>query len=365
MSAPAIPTVDLDDLASEDSTRRHRAAEALRIGFGTHGLVYVANHGVDAPTLTRLYDEFAAFTARPRSEKELLNRPDLWFQRGYTPPNTEKAVVSSSQPDFKECYFAAPLATDPECQIQYPQIYADNIWPARPGLEEPYLDVGGQLHAAGERLLVGAALALGLAEDAFTSRIGGGPHVFRLLRYLPVTDSQIGAGVVWGEEHTDFNLLTLLPGGRFHDLEGRPCAPPDDASGLFLRTRPSADHPQGEKVRGTAPPGCIVAQVGQALEILTGGAFLATPHVITAPRTPGYTRLSAAHFVHLHSHQILFPLPELRSAENLRAYSPPVLAGTYAIKTLVDIQLAPREALDRLGYRHYDRLADIRAREGS
>jgi hypothetical protein len=38
-----------------------------------------------------------------------------------------------------------------------------------------------------------------------------------------------------------------------------------------------------------------------------------------------------------------------------------VLAGTYAIKTLVDIGLAPREALDKLGYRHYDRLAALRA----
>jgi hypothetical protein len=36
--------------------------------------------------------------------------------------------------------------------------------------------------------------------------------------------------------------------------------------------------------------------------------------------------------------------------------SPPVLAGTYAIKTLVDIGLAPKSAIDKLGYRHYDRL---------
>jgi hypothetical protein len=45
----------------------------------------------------------------------------------------------------------------------------------------------------------------------------------------------------------------------------------------------------------------------------------------------------------------------------VRAYSPPVLAGTYAIKTLVDIGLAPPSAIEKLGYRHYDRLAAIRA----
>ena len=38
-----------------------------------------------------------------------------------------------------------------------------------------------------------------------------------------------------------------------------------------------------------------------------------------------------------------------------------MLAGTYAVKTLVDIGLAPVGELDRLGYRHYDRLAGLRA----
>jgi hypothetical protein len=42
-----------------------------------------------------------------------------------------------------------------------------------------------------------------------------------------------------------------------------------------------------------------------------------------------------------------------------------VLAGTYGIKTLVDIGLAPASALDKLGYRHYDRLATIRRHERS
>ncbi|MGZ3458089.1 MAG: isopenicillin N synthase family dioxygenase, partial [Archangium sp.] len=48
----------------------------------------------------------------------------------------------------------------------------------------------------------------------------------------------------------------------------------------------------------------------------------------------------------------------------IRNYAPPVLAGTYDIKTLVDIGLAPASALDQLGYRHYDRLNRMRA-EGS
>ena len=46
--------------------------------------------------------------------------------------------------------------------------------------------------------------------------------------------------------------------------------------------------------------------------------------------------------------------------EERKNYGPPVLAGTYSLKTLVDIGLAPKETIDKLGYRHYDRLESQR-----
>lgn len=358
---PAIPTVDLADLDGDAATRA-RASSAIREGFGVYGLVYVRGHGVS--DVGPLYERFARFCARPRAEKERYNRRDLWYQRGWTPPETEKAVVAGGQPDFKECWFAAPEPGDPDAAAEYPEIFADNVWPDdEPGFAEAYVRAGQELHAAGLRLLRGAACALGLEEDTLTRGCAGGAHVFRALRYLPLTEAQTRQKILWGEEHTDFNLLTLLPGGRFLDPSGRPAGPPDDGSGLFLRTRPSEAHPEGQRVRGVAPPGCVVAQVGQELEILTGGTFLATPHVITAPHTAGWSRLSAAHFVHLHPSEVLFPLPAFRTPATVAAYRPRVLAGTYAIKTLVDIGLAPGEAIERLGYRHYDRLAEIRRSE--
>jgi isopenicillin N synthase-like dioxygenase len=359
-----IPTLDLDDVQSGDATRRARAAEAVREGLGVFGLVYVRSHGVDAKAVDALYERFQAFCARPDAEKQAYARKDLWYQRGWTPPNTEVAIASGGQPDFKECFFAAPLPLDEAAKLEYPALYPENVWPdGDAAFRELYMLVGRQLHEAGEALLVACARALGLEPDTFTSRIQKGAHVTRVLRYLPLSAEQVNTGLVWGEEHTDFNLLTLLPGGRFFDPAGRASARPDDLSGLYLRTRPTPEHPNGLKVRGTPPEGCIVAQVGQELEILTGGAFQATPHVITAPGVPGYSRLSSAHFIHVHSNEVLRPLPPFRTEKAIAAYAPPVLAGTYAMKTLVDIGLAPRETLDALGYRHYDRLATIHAGE--
>ncbi|RKG64407.1 isopenicillin N synthase family oxygenase [Corallococcus sp. CA054B] len=358
-----IPTVDLLDLASGEPARLERAAAALREAFGVFGLVFVKNHGVDAPALERFYDAFSAFVARPDAQKRPLGRADLWYQRGWTPPNTEVAVASNGQPDFKECYFAAPTPTDAQSAMEFPELYPENIWPddAPPYFQEGLLTMGTALHEAGLKLLRGAALALNLPQDTFTAACEKAPHVTRALQYLPLGPTQVNTGILWGEEHTDFNLLTLLPGGRFLDPEGRPAPKPDDQSGLYLRTRATPDAPNGQMVRGTAPAGCIVAQVGQQLEILTGGTFLATPHVITAPGVPGWQRQSAAHFMHVHTSQVLFPLPGFRTPEAVANYAPPVLAGTYDIKTLVDIGLAPPAALDKLGYRHYDRLNRMRA----
>lgn len=357
-----LPIVDLAELASSDQATRARAHAGILDGFGRWGLLYLKGH--DVPTTHELYDAFAAFAARPDRDKQPFNRADIWYQRGWTPPNTERAVVAGGQPDFKECWFSAPLAMDPESVTEFPEVCSANVWPSdAPAFEAVTMSYGRALHAAGMALLVGVAEALGLDADVFATRCDGAPHVFRLLKYLPLTQAQISDGVLWGEEHTDFNLLTLLPGGQFFTPEGVRAPAPDDASGLYLRTRPQPGHPKGLRVRPAAKPGCLVVQVGQQLEILTGGRLLATPHEVTAPKTPGWSRFSAAHFIHLHPRVVLSPLGPFRSAEALRAYSPPTLAGTYSQKTLVDIGLAPASAIDSLGYRHYDRLAE--QREGS
>lgn len=360
----AIPVVDLEDLSSSNLQRQLRGANAIVEGFGTYGLVYIQNHGIDDAELTSFYDSFRSFTARPLEEKQKMSKPDIWYQRGWTPPETEQAVVAGGQPDFKECYFMAPEPLDQTAALEYPEIYAKNVWPeGAPEFRSTYENIGHQLHEIGLALLRGAARSLGIEPYRFEASVYGGPHVTRALYYLPLKPDQVNTGILWGEEHTDFNLLTLLPGGRFIDPAGGYCAKPDDESGLYLRTRPTAENPRGEMVAGSAPKGCIVAQVGQELEILTAGRFLATPHVIKAPATPGYARVSMAHFIHLHAHQILSPMAPFRTEENLKAYSPPVLAGTYGTKTLVDIGLAPASALEQLGYRHYDRLGNIRKEE--
>ncbi|MEE9395343.1 MAG: 2-oxoglutarate and iron-dependent oxygenase domain-containing protein [Planctomycetota bacterium] len=354
----AIPVLDARDLESPSGDLLRELAR----GFGEFGLVYISHHGIDQDELDALYRGFRSFLRRPRVEKEAFGRDDIWFQRGWTPPNTEKAVIAEGRPDFKECWFAIVEKPDSRLQLEYPELFADNLWPEDgDDFREPYLSVGKSLQDLGLRFLAAAAQALDLPIDTFAKIVKGGAHVTRALEYQPLDDEAIASEILWGEEHTDFNLITLLPGGRFYNPADELSPRPEDGSGLHLRTRSNEEHPQGRMVPGTPPAGCLVLQVGQELEILTGGLFQATPHVVTAPKAAGWSRVSVAHFVHVHPHHVLFPLEEFCNENTVQRYRPPVLAGTYAMKTMVDIGLAPPETLSAFGYRHYDRLASVRS----
>ncbi len=341
-----VPELDLDDAASSDPARRARAAAAVREGFGQLGLVAVTSHGLTQADLDATFEAFSSFCDQPEAVKREVLRPDLGHQRGWTPPNTEHAVLASGAPDFKEAYFAAPLPMDPAAKPYWPALLCDNVWPSTaPKLQPSLLAVGRALHEAGLAVLGAAEHALGLDGGALVELTPGAAHLTRALRYLPLTAEQVDAGVLWGEEHTDFNLVTVLGGGRFISPSGQVKPAPDDQSGLFLRCRPTPGHPLGRVVKGQAGPGRLVVQVGQELEWLTGGLFQATPHGILAPRSPGWTRYALAHFVHVHPMRTLAPLPALATPAMLAATSPPTLAGLWSLKTLVDIGLAERDAL--------------------
>ena len=322
----SIRTVDLADLAHHDAAVRREATDNILIGFGENGVVFLANHGVDFALRDRVYRRFVELTDRAREEKEPLRRADLWSQRGWT---------TGGEDDPEESYRACPSSTDRFCKIEYPEIFADNVWPdGDEDFARDYRALGQQIHEAGLSLLQGVSMALGLPMRCFDPRVEGAAHVLRLVR------DESG-----GEEHTDFSLLTLRPGPLYLGPDGSPCDAPDEAAGLYVRSH------GGDPVQVRAPEGCIVAQVGEPLEILTGGSVPATPHAVTAPTTDGSTRVSAAHGLQLHPYQLLFPFEAFRTDDTVRMYSPPVLAGTYRLKTLVDLGLAPESALARLGHR--------------
>lgn len=109
-------------------------------------------------------------------------------------------------------------------------------------------------------LLTGLAVGL-LGEehrDYFATRLASEPtRLFRVFRY-PVHHFAPEADE-WGvREHTDYGILTILK--------------QDDCGGLEVR----AGH--GQWVQAPPVPGTFVVNLGDMLEMWTGGRYRATPH---------------------------------------------------------------------------------------
>jgi isopenicillin N synthase-like dioxygenase len=174
------------------------------------------------------------------------------------------------------------------------RLQGPNQWPAAlPRLRPLVL----QWQAAASRVLVrlvrALALSLGQSEQALEPLYRDDPHVLvKLIRYpgrdLAASDQGVGA-------HKDSDLLSLL-------LQ-------DDQGGLQVQTE------QGW-VDVAPRPGTLVVNIGEILELASGGYLRATLHRVVTPPA-GRERISVAFFLgaRLDATVQVLSLPEELAAE--------------------------------------------------
>lgn len=154
----------------------------------------------------------------------------------------------------------------------------------------------------------------GYAKGKLAATVRTGPdsnHKCRLLRYHPYeSDEEVSKTKgMWAAPHLDTGSLTGLVPGVFLDAEGKTTVAPDADTGLFVMNR------QGEPLKAEVPPGtgeALLFQIGESLQIISGGALQATPHYVAGPKkaTPGgASRCSLAIFMQPQPHEDL-PIPE-------------------------------------------------------
>ena len=269
-AGPHVPTVDI----SEDGSSSAVGAALADVGF-----LHLEGHGVTPALIADAYRAATAFFALPDEEKRRYEIPELHGQRGYTATGGEKAAGAVAA-DLKEFFQVGPLT---------PTAAGANVWPnvefrnAVEALYSALLNASVQVAAA-----VGEHLGLGPAF--LPDRIAGGESILRLIHYPPVpADAPVAA--VRAAVHADINFVTLLVGAT--------------APGLEIETR------DGGWLPVTAEPGQIVADSGDMLQNLTGGAIRSTIHRVVNP--PGaaarQARLSMPFFCHPRPDVDLSPLP--------------------------------------------------------
>jgi len=227
------------------------------------GVFRVVGHGIDTTLRSDLEHSARSFFALAEDEKAriAMARSGLAW-RGWFPLGGE---LTSGVPDAKEgLYFGTDLPPDDPRVVAGVPLHGPNPWPDRPAelrqLVTRWMD---EVTALGRSVLSGIALGMGVDEDLFDTWCADPTVLFRIFRY-PARTASDGDGA-WGVgEHTDYGLLTLLA--------------QDGTGGLQVRIGSSWVHVDPDPV-------AIVCNLGDMLERLSGGRFVATPHRVAPPTT--------------------------------------------------------------------------------
>ena len=262
------PVIDIAALVDPAAPPARRREVGARIAGASRGLGFfqVVGHGVDPSLRAELLHSARRFFALPADEKDRIamrHAGRAW--RGWFPVGGE---LTSGVADLKEgLYFGTEHGTDdPRVRDGLP-LHGPNQFPERPAdLRRQVLDWIDAVTAAGQAVLRGIALGLGLEERWFDRWCTDPTVLFRIFHYPPPAPGATGD---WGvAEHTDYGLLTMLA--------------QDDAGGLEVRAA-------GEWTRVPVVADAFVCNLGDMLERMTGGELRSTPHRVTVPDVHRYS----------------------------------------------------------------------------
>lgn len=226
------------------------------------------------------------------------------------------------KPDLaKGSYYANPTydrpVDDEELIAKYASFVHPNIWPSQddcPGFEQAFktlgqliVDTGALLSAAIDKHVAGRLPgypAHRLQDTVSKSRVTKA----RLLFYFPVSAAEAAAEAgpvsadsasTWCGWHNDHGSLTGLTPAMYFDAAGNEIPCPDPRAGLYIRSR------AGKTVRVSVPSDCMAFQIGETMQVHSGGVLQATPHCVRAAEVPGVSRGTLAVFMEPEWHETM------------------------------------------------------------
>lgn len=283
-SFKSLPIVDVSGLFSPDVETKKKAASVLGAAARDTGFLYIRGHGVEPRLIENLKHRAQAYFAQTMEQKIRDYIGNSINHSGYVPEGEEQFEAGTI--DNKEAYDIGfdflPL------EGRRPML-GPNQWPALPGFRDDIKAYYDAVIALSNTLFEGFAIALGLAEDAFSKRVTTPPSQLRLVHYpfnpdAPVDRPGIGA-------HTDYECFTIL----------LPTAP-----GLEVLNG------DGDWIDVPIIDGTFVINIGDMLEVLSNGIYVATSHRV---RRVSEERYSFPLFCACDYDTLIEPVAELISTE--------------------------------------------------
>ncbi len=240
------------------------------------------------------------FFLLPQADKDAIAMRRSPHFRGYTRLGGE---LTRGAPDWREQIDIGPERTPVggPGKPDYLWLEGPNQWPAAmPELAEMVAGWDTSLAEVARSLLAYWAAALGSAADAFDAAFAGIPaSLIKIIRYPAGAATTQGVGA-----HRDAGVLTLLlaePGSQ----------------GLQVRS------PAGDWIDVPAVDGAFIVNIGELLEVATGGYLRATEHQVYL-RPSAAERISVAYFFNprLDAQIPVLPLPGELAARARRRTDP-------------------------------------------
>ena len=246
-SVTALPVVDL----RADPTRLQ---EGLREAAHEVGFFYLTGHEVPDELAGRLLAAARRLFAVPEADKNAIAMVRSPHFRGYTRLGGE---LTRGRVDWREQIDIGPErpAIRGLDKQDYLWLQGPNQWPAAlPELRGIIDEWDAALSSVARTLLRHWAASLGSPKDVFDSAFSDAPAtLIKIIRYPARAASPQGVGA-----HRDAGVLTLL------------LAEPD-SRGLQVRRA-------GGWIDVRPLPGALVVNIGELLEVATGGYLRATEH---------------------------------------------------------------------------------------
>ncbi len=311
----AIPSVDLADFLSEDSSRKQHFVNAIGSAYEDIGFVSLKNHFLDDQLIDDLYREIKSFFALPLDAKQQYEIEGLAGQRGYISFGKEHAK-GKKEGDLKEFWH---FGQEPDADANLIESYPDNVEVNElPEFNSTGMQAYRMLEKTGIYVLRALALYIGLDEHYFDHWASNGNSILRPIHYPPITTEPKGA--VRAGAHGDINLITLLMGASSGGLQ-------------VLRK-------DGEWIDAIPNDDELVINVGDMLERHTNNKLRSTIHRVVNPPKEQWSipRYSIPFFMHPRSDMALNCLDACVDTDHPKAYDD-ITAGEFLHQRLIEIGL--------------------------
>lgn len=256
----ALPLIDISLLASDRLQDRIKVVTALDQACKDIGFLYIQGDQFQPELFHQLKQIAQSYFAQDEATKMRHYIGLSENHSGYVPIGEEQ--FKANVYDLKESY---DVNYDYSDSSDRRPLLGPTLWPDHPQFKAIVLNYYQHIRAIGQQLFKAFALALERDEDFFELHTQHAPSQLRLIHYPynPAAEDQFGIGA-----HTDYECFTLL----FPTAEG-----------LQVLNK------QGEWIDIPLIENTMVMNIGDMMEILSNGRYLATKHRVKRVQQERYS----------------------------------------------------------------------------